>query len=135
MRLKKFVIHPIVDATAARPRLWRHAVPPTLIAAAIAALMAPAAEAATGVSPVVTCDAAGIGQAKLLSDLPTLPTSTPANDTSATILSASTASTTSGVQYCLVKVLVQPAINIWVGLPMGGAWNVNGTDLFFRSMI
>jgi len=26
------------------------------------------------------------------------------------------------IQYCLVKVLVQPAINIWVGLPLGGAW-------------
>ena len=27
------------------------------------------------------------------------------------------------VSYCLVKVLVQPAINIWVGLPMDGSWN------------
>eukprot|EP01050_Picozoa_sp_SAG11_P013505 SAG11_NODE_1581_length_4648_cov_3.265993_5_plen_295_part_00 len=27
------------------------------------------------------------------------------------------------VQYCLVKVLVQPAINIWVGLPSDGSYN------------
>jgi hypothetical protein len=27
------------------------------------------------------------------------------------------------VPYCLVKVLVPPAINIWVGLPTGGNWN------------
>ena len=33
-----------------------------------------------------------------------------------TVLSAESAST-SGVSYCLVKVLVAPAINIWVGLP------------------
>jgi len=32
------------------------------------------------------------------------------------VLSAELAST-SGVSYCLVKVLVAPAINIWVGLP------------------
>jgi Tannase and feruloyl esterase len=120
MRLKELVILALVDVRP--PRRWRHAVPPTLIAAAIAALVAPSAEAA-GLSPTTTCDAAGIGQAKLLSDLPTLPTSTPPNDTSATILSTSTANTSSGVPYCLVKVLVQPAINIWVGLPMGGNWN------------
>jgi hypothetical protein len=27
------------------------------------------------------------------------------------------------ISYCLVKVLVQPAINIWVGLPSDGSWN------------
>eukprot|EP01043_Picozoa_sp_COSAG02_P078176 COSAG02_NODE_17472_length_1001_cov_0.937916_1_plen_205_part_10 len=27
------------------------------------------------------------------------------------------------VSYCLVKVLVQPSINIWVGLPSDGSWN------------
>ena len=31
--------------------------------------------------------------------------------------------TTGGIPYCLVKLLVKPAINIWVGLPMGGNWN------------
>ena len=74
-------------------------------------------------NPITTCDAAGIGSAHLTSDLPTLPTTTPPNDTSVTITSVSTGTTTSGVTYCLVKVLVQPAINIWVGLPTGGAWN------------
>ncbi len=30
-----------------------------------------------------------------------------------------------GTAYCLVKVLVQPAINIWVGLPADGTYNGN----------
>jgi len=74
-------------------------------------------------TPVTTCDAAGIGSAHLTSDLPTLPTTNPPNDSSATITSVSTGTTSSGVPYCLVKVLVPPAINIWVGLPTGGNWN------------
>jgi hypothetical protein len=57
-----------------------------------------------------------------VSDLPTLPTTNPPNSSAATITSVSTG-TTGGVSYCLVKVLVPPAINIWVGLPTGGAWN------------
>ena len=73
-------------------------------------------------TPILTCDAAGIGNVKLVSDLPTLPTTTPPNDSSASITSVSTG-TASGVPYCLVKVLVPPAINIWVGLPTGGNWN------------
>jgi len=74
-------------------------------------------------TPVTTCDAAGIGATHLISDLPTLPTTNPPNDSSATITSVSTATTAAGVPYCLVKVLVPPAINIWVGLPTGGQWN------------
>ena len=74
------------------------------------------------VAPGTTCDTAGIGQANLVSDLPTLPSTTPPNDTSVTITSVSTG-TTGGIPYCLVKLLVKPAINIWVGLPMGGTWN------------
>jgi hypothetical protein len=74
-------------------------------------------------TPIVTCDAAGIGSVHLMSDLPTLPSATPPNDSSATVTSVSTGSTPSGVPYCLVKVLVPPAINIWVGLPTGGNWN------------
>ena len=35
------------------------------------ATMAPSAHAASGISPVTTCDAAGIGKAHLVSDLPT----------------------------------------------------------------
>jgi hypothetical protein len=80
------------------------------------------ASVAANATPVLTCDTAGIGSVKLLSDLPTLPTTTPPNDASATITSVSTG-TTGNVSYCLVKVLVPPAINIWVGLPMGGSWN------------
>ena len=38
-------------------------------------------------TPIVTCDAAGIGSAHLVSDLPTLPTTTPPNDSSASITS------------------------------------------------
>ena len=73
-------------------------------------------------TPILTCDAAGIGNVKLVSGLPTLPTTTPPNDSSASITSVSTG-TASGVPYCLVKVLVPPAINIWVGLPTAGNWN------------
>jgi hypothetical protein len=102
----------------------RRAAPPAMIAAAIAALMGTSAHAASGIPQIVTCDSNGIGKAQLLSDLPTLPTTTPPNDTSATILSVSTGTTATGaIPYCLVKVLVKPAINIWVGLPMGGNWN------------
>jgi hypothetical protein len=73
--------------------------------------------------PVVTCDTAGIGSVNLVSDLPTLPTTTPPNSSSATITSVTTGTTPAGNPYCLVKVLVPPAINIWVGLPTGGKWN------------
>jgi len=73
-------------------------------------------------TPILTCDTAGIGSVSLLSDLPTLPTTSPPNSSAATITSVSTG-TTGGVPYCLVKVLVPPAINIWVGLPTDGSWN------------
>ena len=82
-----------------------------------AALAAPVNSA-----PITTCDNAGIGSANLISDLPTLPTTNPPNDTSVTVTSVSTG-TTNNVPYCLVKLLVKPAINIWVGLPTGGQWN------------
>jgi len=79
--------------------------------------------AAVNSTPLLTCDAAGIGGVHLTSDIATLPTTNPPNDASATITSVSTGTTSNGVAYCLVKVLVPPAINIWVGLPTGGAWN------------
>jgi hypothetical protein len=66
-------------------------------------------------SPVTTCDAAGIGAVTLSGD-----------GAPVTILSAAPATAGSGataVPYCLVKVLVPEAINIWVGLPMEGRWN------------
>src|SRR5690242_16112347 len=58
--------------------------------------------------PVTTCDAAGIGAAKLTADKPPK------------ILEAAPATAgkdAAAVPYCLVKVLVPEAINIWVGLP------------------
>ena len=86
-----------------------------------AALFASAAHAQS-IAPITTCDTAGIGQAHLVSDLPTALSTNPPNDTSVTITSVSTG-TTGGIPYCLVKLLVKPAINIWVGLPTGGNWN------------
>ena len=80
------------------------------------------ASVATQSTPIISCDEAGIGSIKLLSDLPTLSSTTPPDDSSATITSVSTG-TTGGVPYCLVKVRVPPAINLWVGLPMDGSWN------------
>lgn len=62
-------------------------------------------------SSVSTCDAAGIGSTRLQADGPKV-----------TITEVSSG-TAGSVQYCLVKVVVPQAINIWVGLPMGGAWN------------
>ena len=87
----------------------------------MAALFASVAYA-QNIAPITTCDTAGIGQAHLVSDLPTAPSTNPPNDTSVTITSVSTG-TTGGIPYCLVKLLVKPAINIWVGLPTGGNWN------------
>jgi hypothetical protein len=93
------------------------------VSLAIAALFAPAAHAQVGtISPVTTCDSAGIGTATLVSDIPTLPTTVPPNDTSVTITSVTTG-TSGGIPYCLVKVVVKPAINIWFGMPTGGNWN------------
>ena len=74
------------------------------------------------IAPITTCDMAGIGQAQLVSDLPTNPNTNPPNDASVTITSVTTG-TTGGIPYCLVKLLVKPAINIWVGLPTGNNWN------------
>jgi hypothetical protein len=72
---------------------------------------AASASLAQAQTEVTSCDAAGIGATKLEADGP------PAN-----VLSVETG-TAGNVSYCLVKVLVPQAINIWVGLPMGGAWN------------
>ena len=79
--------------------------------------------AQSGPQPIAGCSMAGIGSTSLISDLPTLPTTVPSNDSSATITAVSSATTSAGVPYCLVKVRVPPAINIWVGLPTGGFWN------------
>ena len=60
---------------------------------------------------VTTCDMDGIGSAPLVADVDGV-----------TITGVSTG-TAGQVPYCLVKVLVPEAINIWVGLPMKGMWN------------
>ncbi|HTR00780.1 MAG TPA: tannase/feruloyl esterase family alpha/beta hydrolase [Candidatus Acidoferrum sp.] len=75
-----------------------------LLAAAVSA-------AAHAQSPVTTCDVAGIGAAKL-----------DAEGSPVTVLDVSAAKA-GNVDYCLVKLQVPQAINIWVGLPMAGAWN------------
>ena len=62
-------------------------------------------------APALSCDAAGIGAVKLKAD-----------GVTPQILSVSTG-TAGQVNYCLVKVRVPKAVNIWVGLPLGGAWN------------
>ena len=62
--------------------------------------------------PVMGCDMEdGIGSVVLEADVPGVE-----------ILDA-TEEIADGVPYCLVKVLVPEAINIWVGLPMDGMWN------------
>jgi hypothetical protein len=64
---------------------------------------------------ILTCDEGGIGAVTLEADGPPV-----------SILSVSTATAGSGesaVPYCLVKVRVPTAINIWVGLPMPEKWN------------
>src|SRR3989440_5462228 len=77
--------------------------------AAIAALYGPHALA---IAPATACSSAGIGSVTLVADGPPV-----------TIISATPATTPApaSVPYCLVKVLVPQAINIWVGLPTN--WN------------
>ena len=70
-----------------------------------------AALVAQAQAPTMGCDAAGIGAAPLTADGPPV---------SILAVSREMAGT---VPYCLVKVLVPQAINIWVGLPLDGAWN------------
>ncbi len=62
-------------------------------------------------TPITSCDAAGIGATKLAADGPKV------------AISSVSSATAGAVHYCLVKVLVPEAINIWVGLPTDGAWN------------
>lgn len=67
--------------------------------------------APTSQAQVTDCDMDGIGSASLVADVP-----------GTEILEVSTG-TAGSVPYCLVKVMVPEAINIWVGLPMEGGWN------------
>lgn len=66
------------------------------------------------ITAVKTCNSLGIGSVKLIADAPV------------TITSVSTGSVGEGpsaMPYCLVKVRVPQAINVWVALPMNGHWN------------
>jgi hypothetical protein len=74
----------------------------------------PCSTAFAQISAIKACDTAGVGSVKLTADAPV------------TIISVSKETTGTGasaVPYCLVKVRVPQAINIWVGLPMKGKWN------------
>lgn len=65
------------------------------------------------INPTVACDMAGIGAATLSADAPV------------TVLEVTTGTTGAGAtdrDYCLVKVKVDPQVNIWVSLPTS-AWN------------
>lgn len=83
-------------------------------AAAIPATATQTAAADTKIAPITSCDARGIGAAALTADAP------------ATITEVSTGTAGTGasaVPYCLVKVRVEPAVNIWVALPTENQWN------------
>ena len=86
-----------------------------LVLAAAAAITVSANTVFAQNAPITTCDRAGIGSVRLIADGPT-----------ATILEISSAiagSDAAAVPYCLVKVLVPQAINLWIGLPMDSKWN------------
>jgi hypothetical protein len=110
-------------------RAWRHqgdikmkifhgALPRPAVLLATAVLVALAATHARAQAPAVACNEAGIGATALVADGPK-PTITSVTTGTATARGG----TGAGVSYCLVKVLVPQAINIWVALPMNGAWN------------
>ena len=80
--------------------------------AGMVAILSFSLSAEAQVSPCIECSMDGIGSVELYADGPPV-----------TILDATEETTTNGVPYCLVKVLVPEAINIWVGLPMEGMWN------------
>src|SRR5216117_3006016 len=77
------------------------------------------ADIANAQSPVKSCDSAGMGVVVLTAD-GSKPTITSVSTGTA---NARGGGSGAGVSYCLIKVLVPQAINIWVTLPMGNAWN------------
>jgi len=84
----------------------------------IAAVFLFAVDAQAQILPVTACTSAGIGSVSLVTD--------DHPPVAATVLSVSTATAGTGasaVPYCLVKVMIPTAINIWVGLPMANKWN------------
>ena len=70
----------------------------SLVLTATAAGLAHGVHAQSGITPTATCDTAGIGQAQLVSDLPTARSTNPPNDTSVTTTSVSTGTTGGFVQ-------------------------------------
>src|SRR5215831_11112667 len=91
----------------------RRVAPLAALTALVVGIAAPCATAQ--IMPATSCDAAGIGAAAVAVDGP-----------AASIVEVSAARATAGsasVTYCLVKVRVPEAINIWIALPMDGAWN------------
>ena len=71
------------------------------------------------IAPVMNCSPEGIGKVVLTTD------DAPAKGFKATILDVSS-NTVDGdptKQYCLVKVKVDPEVNIWVAMPSDGTWN------------
>ncbi len=91
--------------------IFEHSRRGTRIAAHGIALLAFGAGAVHAQAPTKSCDATGIGAAQLTADGPPV---------SILAVSREMAGT---VPYCLVKVFVPQAVNIWVGLPLDGAWN------------
>ncbi len=98
-------------------RRWAPARPIASTASIILAtvLASPAARAAdAGAQPKLASDAAAIGAVKLTADAPVKVLG----------VSRETAKGASGeVPFCLVKLQVPEAVNIWVGLPLEGRWN------------
>lgn len=86
-----------------------------LAAVSLVAVVAPNTGAT---APVMACDEAGIGATVLTGDGPK-PTITSVSTGTANARGGNGAA----VSYCLVKVLVPQAINIWVALPLGDSWN------------
>jgi hypothetical protein len=82
-----------------------------LLASAIGAVLLTSSYVVQAQTPVTSCDATGIGAVKLQGD-----------GTAVTITEIS-AGKAGDVPYCLVKLRVPQAINIWVGLPLEGKWN------------
>ena len=86
---------------------------------ALVAVLSPQVHAqAPGQAPARGCDMAGIGSASLTGD-----GAKPAIISVSTGVANTRGGAGPGVSYCLIKVLVPQAINIWVALPMGNAWN------------
>jgi hypothetical protein len=82
--------------------------------AALASLAGLANEAAAQTTRETPCTTAGIGTLQLTADFP---------PSIVEVTEATAGKDAAAVPYCLVKVRVPEAVNIWVGLPMGGKWN------------